>query len=159
MTEQIPQINLHQWTYAEFNEFIRASSSGNTRQAGYLLEKVINDWSLYEVPEDMEHPFDHLLFETEAVPLIQAVSAAITEYSKEIDISPVTVDTSKWRWSDFNHFREVSETGNVAEIEKLLHQVCSMRGVKRDQPLIATAGILMMSALTKKVTQVFSGKN
>lgn len=154
----IPEIHLHQWSYDDFNEYVKASSEGDFERAGELMEQVVNDWSMFSIDTDAEHPFNELNFVDEAIPLVFAVRDAITAFRDTVDTTMVTVDLAKWKWADFNTFKAVS-ADDPKKATELMKDVCKIKGVKTDKPLTAVEGILMMSALSEAIQKVFAGKN
>lgn len=172
----MPKFALHNWSYKDYNDYIRASISGNLEASGHLLEKIIEDWSMFDVPEGAEHPFDELNLTSEALPLVFAVRQAIADFSETLDTSLVHVDMGQWKWGDFNRFKKYSAEGSEKAIT-MMRQVCvlqddwdaelEMTDKKRavteanrlKRELNAVEGILMMTALTQTVQRVFSGKN
>lgn len=154
----VPEIHLHQWTYDEFNQYVKATADGDFERAGELMEEVINDWSMFDVDPNAEHPFNELNFVDEAIPLVFAVRDAITSFRENADVSMVIVDLSKWKWQDFNTFKTVS-ADDPKKATELMKDVCKIKGVNNDKNLSAVEGILMMSALSEAIQKVFSGKN
>jgi hypothetical protein len=141
-----------------------------------LLEQIIDDWSMFNVPENHPHPFDKLNLMKEAIPLVHTVRESIKSYQEDIDTDVVRVDMDAWEWGDFNKFKALSASGSKKAI-KMMREVCvlvddyeaeqAMTEAKREKAvakrlgreLTAVEGILMMTALTELIQKVFSGKN
>jgi hypothetical protein len=153
---------LSDWTYSEYNEFLNAFSQRDFRGAGYLVEKVVADWSAFEdVPTDALHPIDHLTLE-DATAVIHALQSKTKEYTDALDIdADVTVDLSKWKWHDFNVFQELVQANNIDKAIEMMLQVARLKKghPKKGQPLNAVQGIVLFAALTDKIRRVFSGGN
>ena len=153
---------LTNWSYSDYNKFLNLFANRKFREAGYLVEQVVADWTVFEtVPEGAEHPMNHLPLE-DASAIIHALQAKTKEYVDSLDVdSDVVIDISKWTWDSFNVFQ-----GHVEEdrIEKAIEMMLQVARLKRGHPkkgdtLNCIQGMALFSALSKKIARVFSGGN
>ena len=152
---------LSNWTYQEYNQFIELYNNRKFREAGYLAEKVVADWSAFDIVPDTEHPIDNLSFEDSAAVLL-AIQHKTIEYVESLDVEKdVIIDMTKWKWYDFNHFTELVATGKIDAAVDMMRDVARLKrgNPKANEPLNAIQGICMMQALTNRIRRVFSGGN
>lgn len=156
------QFLLTNWTYIEYNKFLTLFTSRKFREAGYLVEKVVVDWSVFDsVPEGAEHPLNHLSLE-DASAIIHALQTKSKEYVDNLDVeNDVIIDISKWTWDSFNVFQDHVEEGRIEKAIDMMLIVARLKKghPKKDDVLNAVQGMALFQALSKKIARVFSGGN
>lgn len=163
MTQNVNFV-LTNWTYAEYDRFVKLFSEQKFQEAGYLAEKLVVDWTAFEdVPAKAEHPIDHLSFD-DAIAVITAITYKIKEYTKSIDVEKeLEVDTKKWKWNDFTVFQNKATSGDLEGACNMMLQVVRFKAKgatpKKFEDINAVQGVLMFEALMKAVGRNFSGGN
>ncbi len=153
---------LTNWTYQQYNDFLTAFAQQNFREAGHLAESVIADWSVFDdIPEAAEHPFDHLSLD-DAYAVIIAIQQKTKEYTESLDVDKdIAVDLTKWKWNDFNKFKEYVSEGDLDSAVSMMREVTRLKkgNPKKGEPLNAVQGIVMFSALQEHIRRIFTGGN
>jgi hypothetical protein len=149
------------WSFRQFNEFFKAMVAGQLLEAYKLLEFVMN-----------EDEFKALNAETGASAL-SSLMQRLSSDAKSVSVAPlspndvaipapidaVKVDLSKWSIPQIYQFELANKSGDVEEVERLLHLVAHLDGVDKSKPLPYWEGLLIKSAVVAKHSRLLSGKN
>lgn len=149
------------WSFQDFFNFFKAMQAGNLVDAYGLLAIIMN-----------EDEFLALNAETGAQAL-NAVMLRLSNDAKAVAVAPllpdgtqgkapidaVKVDLSKWSIPQIFEFEKANKEGNMAEVERLMHLVARLDGVKTDEPLPYWEGLLIKTAVVSKHGRLLSGKN
>lgn len=156
------QFLLTNWSYLEYNKFLTLLAGRKFREAGYLVEKVVVDWTVFDtVPEGAEHPMNHLPLE-DASAIIQALQFKTKEYVESLDVeNDVVIDTSKWNWDSFIVFQGHVEEGRIDKAIEMMLQVARLKKghPKKGDVVNCIQGMALFQALSAKITRIFSGGN
>lgn len=154
------QYNLANWSYAQYNEYIRLIGESKFREAGYMVELLIVDWERIEGADPKaKHPIDTLPMEV-SVAIVLQVRESIKDYVESLGDDDIIVDLSKWSWDDFNKFKDyTSKEETLDKAIQMMRQVVRLKGLTQKAELNALHGNAMMKALTDKIGRVFSGGN
>lgn len=146
-------LNLDNWTYSEFNTFLKYMQEMDITGASKLARKVIVNWE-YETSLDGVNPIKELTV-VEGLKVLREIFKQANEAADKVDISEVELDLSNWKMKDFIDFQEAAVKSDLAKVEKMMEQV--VVGIKL--PLAFLEGVKATRALMDALANVLSGKD
>ena len=153
------RMNVDNWTYQDFNDFLEAMQVNDLDIAHRLAEQIIVQWD-YPVDLSQPNPLNKLSFEDGGAAL-HAVLNTVNTNAENIDTSDVILDFRKWDTGRFIEFTKARKAGKVAVVEKMMREVALMPGMSEDEDaqLTYTQGAAMMRAIRDKYNRILQVKN
>ncbi len=153
---QSVRINPDNWTYAESIEFGASVRDGRTARSYELADMLIVGWT-YDVPiEEGMHGLPNIL---EANKVLGTILDLIKAYGEDMETGEVDVDLTKWNLKRFLEFDSAKQSGKWSKVERMMKEVCNLKGVKANTDLTFTQGAKMMNAIMKAYSDSMTGKN
>lgn len=149
------KIFLDNWSYEDFKNYIEAMRSGDLTTQYDLAGRLLVGWE-YSVP------FSEgimALGMVEGAEVLKTVRDMLNALAEDINIDDVVIDFSAWDTRRFLEFDRAASKGQTAKVERMLHEVASIPGVSKNEPLAFQDGAKMMKAVQEAYKKLITGKN
>lgn len=150
-------INVEGWNYKDFITFGHTMSK-DMFAAFTMAQDIIVSWGYDTDPhEDMalaKLPIG------EGGKVLRTINSMIEQALETMSVGDVKVDFvgAGWSFIDMHEFSTAYAEGDYPTIERKLHEVCKVDGIKKGDSLPLVEGATMVKALNKHYRDVLSGK-
>lgn len=151
------KINIEGWNYKDFITFGRTMGS-DIFGAFKMAQAIIVEWG-YDVDPHEDMALAKLPI-GEGGKVLRTINNMIEQALETMSVGDVKVDFVKAGWSfiDMHEFTTAFAEGDYPTIERKLHEVCTVDGIKKGDTLPLVEGATMVKALRKHYQDVLSGK-
>lgn len=151
------RMNLDNWTYKEYVDFVNAYQTGKMASTYDLAVKLIVDWD-YDADLNGSDPMLELGVH-ESAEVLRTIMESISSYIEKLDTSVIKVDFTKWNTRRLLKFDEAKMTGKFELAQEMLSEVIIGSEIDFSKPLLFPDGATLYKAVNDAYAKVVSGKN